>query len=76
MSANVDGASIDYSDGQFSPEELPPLEKGMRVRHPIFGAGTIQDVIGSGDKGKIRVRFDRAGLKTIVIRYAQLRLLA
>jgi DNA helicase-2/ATP-dependent DNA helicase PcrA len=68
--------AVDYSDGQFDPGELPPLQKGMRVEHPIFGTGTIGEVIGSGPKGKIRVRFDRAGIKTIVTRYAQLRLIS
>ena len=67
---------VDYSDGQFDPEELPPLETGMRVEHPVFGAGTILELGGFGRNTKIRVRFDRAGIKTIVIRYAQLRLLS
>ena len=70
------GPVVDYSDGQWSPGELPPLAEGQRVEHPIFGAGTIQQVIGSGAKGKIRVHFDRAGIKTIVTRFAQLRLIS
>jgi DNA helicase-2/ATP-dependent DNA helicase PcrA len=47
----------------------------MRVEHPVFGAGTIAQVVGSGPATKLRIRFDRAGLKTIVLRYAELRLL-
>jgi DNA helicase-2/ATP-dependent DNA helicase PcrA len=70
------GPSVDYSEGQFDPDELPPLRSGARVEHPIFGIGTIMEVIGSGQTGKIRVGFDRAGVKTIVMRYAQLRLLS
>ena len=66
--------TVDYSEGQWSPDELPPLERGSRVEHPIFGTGTIDQVIGSGERAKIRVRFDRAGMKTIVLRFAQLRL--
>jgi DNA helicase-2/ATP-dependent DNA helicase PcrA len=67
---------IDYSLGQWAPHELPPVEVGMRVEHPVFGAGTIAQVAGSGAATKLRIRFDRAGQKTIVLRYAELRLLA
>ena len=67
--------TVDYSDGQWAPDESHPLAVGARVGHPVFGTGTIAEVIGSGRNGKIRIRFDRAGIKTIVIRYAQLRLL-
>ena len=67
---------IDFNEGQWEGDELPPLSAGSRIEHPMFGAGTIGEVVGSGRNTKIRVRFDRAGMKTIVLRYAQLRLLS
>jgi len=48
--------------------------RGMRVRHPIFGAGTVLEVTGSGRDQALRIRFDRAGVKKIVVRYANLEL--
>ena len=66
--------TIDYSEAQYAPDDGP--SSGSRVEHPVFGAGTIMQVVGSGQNTKLRIRFDRAGLKTIVLRYAQLRLLA
>jgi DNA helicase-2/ATP-dependent DNA helicase PcrA len=72
----VSQTRVDFSDGQWEPDEVPPLGPGTRVEHPVFGAGSIEAVAGSGRGTKIRVRFDRAGLKTIVLRYAQLRLLS
>jgi DNA helicase-2/ATP-dependent DNA helicase PcrA len=66
---------VDYNEGQWDGDELPPLEPGVRVEHPILGAGTISEIVGAGRMTKIRVRFDHAGLKTIVLRYAQLRLI-
>jgi DNA helicase-2/ATP-dependent DNA helicase PcrA len=71
-----DGPRVDYSEGQFAPGELPPISHGTRVEHPIFGAGSIEQVIGSGAATKLRIRFDRAGIKTIVLRYAQLQLIS
>ena len=47
---------------------------GLRVRHPIFGPGTILEVSGAGANQKLRIRFERAGVKTVVTRYANLEL--
>ena len=69
-------SSIDYSEGQWEPGEVPPLRAGARVEHPIFGTGTLEQVMGGGSTTKARIRFDRVGVKTIVLRYVQLRLLS
>jgi len=50
------------------------VRPGMRVRHPIFGAGSVLEVIGSGPGQALRIRFDRAGVKKIIVRYANLEL--
>jgi hypothetical protein len=42
----------------------------------VFGAGTVVEVIGSGAATKLQIRFDRAGAKTLKLRYAQLELLS
>jgi DNA helicase-2/ATP-dependent DNA helicase PcrA len=61
--------ALDYSYGQ---DEAPGLEAGLRVRHPIFGPGVILGSSGSGQSQKLRVRFERAGVKTLVLRFANL----
>ncbi len=66
---------VDLSEGQWAPGELPPLRPGQRVEHPVFGRGAIVKVMGGGASAKADIRFDRAGVKTIVLRYAQLRIL-
>jgi len=66
------GPALDYS---YAQDDAPPgLEVGLRVRHPIFGPGTILGVAGSGPGQKLRVRFERAGVKTLVLRFANLEL--
>jgi len=66
------GPTLDYS---YAQDDAPPgLEPGLRVRHPIFGPGTILAVSGSGAGQKLRVRFERAGVKTLVLRFANLEL--
>jgi hypothetical protein len=46
----------------------------MRVRHAVFGLGTIQGSRGEGMNTKIDIRFDKAGMKTVMVRYANLEL--
>jgi DNA helicase-2/ATP-dependent DNA helicase PcrA len=68
----AEGRSLDYSYGQ---DDAPPgLEVGLRVRHPIFGPGTVLAVSGAGANQKLRVRFERAGVKTLLLRFANLEL--
>jgi DNA helicase-2/ATP-dependent DNA helicase PcrA len=66
------GPSLDYSYAQ--EEAAGVVAPGLRVRHPIFGPGTILEVSGAGANQKLRIRFERAGIKTVVTRYANLEL--
>ncbi len=70
--ATAGGPSIDYSYGQWEGDETPPLERGTRVRHPIFGPGIVEQVSGAGTNCKLRIRFDRVGMKTVMLRFADL----
>jgi DNA helicase-2/ATP-dependent DNA helicase PcrA len=69
-------ASLDYSYAQeaYPGDEAPELARGLRVRHPIFGPGTVLAVTGQGPGQKLRIHFERAGVKTIVVRFANLEL--
>jgi DNA helicase-2/ATP-dependent DNA helicase PcrA len=48
------------------------LRPGGRVRHPLFGVGTILRSEGSGDELKLTVAFAGIGAKRLVARYAGL----
>jgi DNA helicase-2/ATP-dependent DNA helicase PcrA len=60
--------------------DLPPvpdgsaLRPGARVRHPLFGVGTVLRAEGSGEDLKLTVSFPGAGAKRLVARYAGLEL--
>ncbi|MCU0294135.1 MAG: ATP-binding domain-containing protein, partial [Thermoanaerobaculaceae bacterium] len=51
---------------------LAPLRPGVRVRHPLFGVGTVLRSEGVGDDLKVTVSFAGAGAKRLVARYAGL----
>lgn len=48
------------------------LSVGQRVRHAIFGEGTVLSFEGSGAQARIQVKFDREGIKWLVLSYAKL----
>jgi DNA helicase-2/ATP-dependent DNA helicase PcrA len=63
---------LDYSWSQDVPADPGGLARGARVRHPIFGDGEVLEVQGSGPGQKLRIRFERAGIKTVILRFANL----
>ena len=46
--------------------------KGMRVRHPTFGIGSIFKVEGSGENQKVSVMFNDHNTRKFVVKYARL----
>lgn len=46
--------------------------KGMRVRHPTFGVGSIYATEGSGEQMKVSVMFGDQTVKKFVVKYARL----
>jgi len=69
------GRMLDYSFAQSEPADPGSPRRGSRVRHPIFGEGSVLEVQGSGPGQKLRIQFARAGIKTVILRYANLELL-
>jgi DNA helicase-2/ATP-dependent DNA helicase PcrA len=66
------GSHLDYSYAQDEGGEDGGVMVGMAVRHPVFGRGEVLSVIGSDLNQKLRIKFDRAGVKTVMVRYANL----
>jgi DNA helicase-2/ATP-dependent DNA helicase PcrA len=72
-SAASSGRRLDRSYSQEQPEaEEGGVREGMRVRHPVFGLGTVIAAFGAGLDQKLKIKFERAGVKTIMVRYANL----
>ena len=56
----------------FEPSNPDLLQEGMRVMHQKFGAGTILSIEGAGANKKASVRFDTAGVKMLMLKFARL----
>ena len=48
------------------------LREGDRVRHPNFGTGRIISLSGRGEQARAKVRFNSAGEKDLVLKFARL----
>ena len=59
-----------------APANLSGLRAGTRVRHPLFGVGTVLRADGAGDDLKLTVSFPGVGAKRLVARFAGLELLS
>jgi DNA helicase-2/ATP-dependent DNA helicase PcrA len=74
-SASSGDPDYDYSYAQDSPGDADDVvQPGLRVRHSHFGPGTVLSTTGSGPSQKLKINFDRAGVKTLVLKYANLEL--
>lgn len=47
------------------------FQKGHRVKHKIFGEGTVLSIEGRGDIAKVTVRFKTVGTKVLIASYLQ-----
>jgi len=56
------------------PGVPPEIRPGVKVRHPLFGVGTVLRSEGTGDDLKLTVSFTGIGAKRLVARYAGLEL--
>jgi len=67
-------SNFDYSYSQETTGGEGDIQPGMRVRHAVFGEGVIMETIGGGINQKLKIRFARVGVKTVMLRFANLEL--
>ena len=51
------------------------IQEGMRVLHQKFGEGTVISVDGAGANKKATVKFDTAGTKQLMLKFAKLKII-
>ncbi len=75
-----EGSSIRYeyydNDTDLNEDIFNPnagLRKGSVVYHNNFGKGKVLELSGKGDNRKAQIKFDKAGVKNIILKYANLR---
>ncbi len=66
--------AVDISDSADALSKGNPLSfsNGEVVRHPVFGIGRVLEVSGSKEKTSIKINFNIAGIKNLLLTYAKL----
>lgn len=60
----------------YAPKTNPAaLGVGMVVQHDRFGVGEVQATEGSGENAKATIRFQNAGVKTLLLKFAKLKII-
>ncbi|MCF8242023.1 MAG: UvrD-helicase domain-containing protein [Melioribacteraceae bacterium] len=56
-------------------QERRSLRVGSRVTHEMFGQGKILQIAGQGDMQKVSINFEEQGVKTLLVKFANLKLI-
>lgn len=63
---------VSGSTGTLSKGNSASFSSGEVVRHPVFGIGRVLEVSGSREKASVKVNFNAAGVKHLLLAYAKL----
>ena len=58
-----------------SGNPVPPIQVGNRIQHERFGIGEVIKVEGTGDNTKATIRFQNAGEKQLLLRFARFKVI-
>ena len=67
-----DEYSQNFQDDLPDDSSTSGLAKGVRVRHPTFGVGTVYQLEGEGEQSTVSILFANQVLKKFVVKYARL----
>jgi DNA helicase-2/ATP-dependent DNA helicase PcrA len=64
-----------HPDYEHQSDEIKNIHSGTLVEHDSFGKGKILHVVGKGETCKVVVHFDAVGSKTLMLKYANLKII-
>lgn len=67
-------ASIGVEASRPAPVGAALLQAGQTIEHERFGRGTLLSTEGSGENAKATVAFENAGTKTLLLKFARIRI--
>ena len=72
---NFQGTSSEESDLPVREDENNPYKVGRKVKHPVFGIGTIKGCEGDVNDRKLIIQFQNAGMKRLLAKLSNLQLM-
>ena len=73
-SSNTNAVTGYTPSADFAPSDTSLLKEGMKVEHPKFGFGMVEEIDNSGTSRKAKVVFDNFGEKTLLLSFAKLKI--
>ncbi|GIV44949.1 MAG: hypothetical protein KatS3mg035_2072 [Bacteroidia bacterium] len=64
-----------YNKNDFQGDPIEAIQVGNRVEHFKFGKGSVIQLEGKNDEKKAVVKFDSAGQKTLLLKFAKLKII-
>jgi DNA helicase-2/ATP-dependent DNA helicase PcrA len=68
-------APLPAADPSFVAGDLSALAVGQKIQHQRFGYGLVESIEGNGDQAKAVVNFENLGPKTLVLKFAKMRII-
>ena len=75
VSAASSTPAASASGAPFEASNPDLIQEGFRVLHQKFGEGTVISIDGAGANKKATVRFDTAGTKQLMLKFAKLKII-
>lgn len=72
---NLKSVSTSSAGSSFESSDTGGLQTGMKVEHPKFGKGKVLTVEGNGPNKKATVFFNGVGQKSLLLRFAKLKII-
>jgi len=72
---NLKSLKSSATESSFESSETGGLQTGMKVEHPKFGKGKVMAVEGNGPNKKATVFFNGVGQKSLLLRFAKLKII-
>jgi DNA helicase-2/ATP-dependent DNA helicase PcrA len=63
------------NDSDFVGDDTSMLQAGQQVKHQRFGNGQVMGIEGAGENKKAKVDFGAEGIKTLVLKFAKLKII-
>lgn len=72
LSSRKEKSFFDSSPVRVKSKDDSPFQVGAKVKHPIFGLGTVKNCEGEDLKRKVTVHFQNAGIKKLIAQFSNL----
>lgn len=72
----MDTAGVGFAGAPKASASVAGVQVGQRIEHERFGRGEVMKLDGTGDNAKATIRFENAGEKQLLLRFARFKVVS